>query len=244
MPGESKPARGFPTTRWSAVAGARSPDAAERARSWDALVGAYWRPVYKHLRLRWQRSREDAEDLTQAFFERAMSKDFFSDYDPTRARFRTFLRTCLDRVTLNEDKAARRVKRGGGERPLSLDFEGAEDELARTMSERAPGADEVFDREWRRGIFSMAVDALRAECKASGKEPAFAAFERYDLADDAERPTYAELARALGVPATTVTNQLAWARRELRRLALARLEPLTETDDELGHEARALLGDG
>ena len=93
---------GFPTTRWSAVQGARSEDSAERDRSWEALVGAYWKPVYKYVRVRWHRTPEDAQDLTQEFFLRAMQKDFFSTYDPARARFRTFVRTCLDGYAANE----------------------------------------------------------------------------------------------------------------------------------------------
>jgi RNA polymerase sigma factor (sigma-70 family) len=230
--------RGFPTTRWSAVAGLRSPDAAERDRSWSAVVAAYWKPVYKHLRLRWKKSPEDAEDLTQAFFARALEKDFFSGYEQERARFRTFLRVCLDRFASNEHKAAARLKRGGGEPALSLDFDGAEGELAGAGDPTS--VEDVFDREWRRSLFELAIEALRAKSEGD-KAAAFAAFERYDLCTG-ERPTYDEIARELGVTATTVTNHLAWARRELRRLVLERLETITDSDEEYGAEARALLG--
>src|SRR5262249_26029430 len=58
----------FPTTRRSAITGFHSDDPAERSRSLDTLVRAYWKPVYKHVRLRWGKSVEDAQDLTQAFF--------------------------------------------------------------------------------------------------------------------------------------------------------------------------------
>src|SRR6476659_760820 len=98
----------FPTTRWSALVGARSDDSGERQRSWTTLVSAYWKPAYKHVRIRWPRSREDAEDILQGFVERAMRKDFFARYDPDKARFRTFFRTCLDRWVSNEAKAAAR----------------------------------------------------------------------------------------------------------------------------------------
>src|SRR5512132_566898 len=95
----------FPTTHRSAVAGVNSDDAAERERSGALLVAAYWRPVYKHIRLRWRRSPEDAQDLTQEFFLRALQKNYFAPYDPARARFRTFLRACLDGFLSNEEKA-------------------------------------------------------------------------------------------------------------------------------------------
>jgi DNA-directed RNA polymerase specialized sigma24 family protein len=167
-----------------------------------------------------------------------MEKDFFAGYDEERARFRTFLRICLDRFASNEHKAAARIKRGGGERALSLDFDGAEGELVAAGDPHSP--EDVFDREWRRSLFDLAIEALRAR-SAGDKATAFAAFERYDLCPGV-RPTYEEIARELGVTTTTITNHLAWARRELRRLVLERLEEITGSDDEYGAEARALLG--
>ncbi len=39
----------FPPTRLSVVERLTSADPAERKIAWDALVTAYWRPVYKYL---------------------------------------------------------------------------------------------------------------------------------------------------------------------------------------------------
>lgn len=230
---------GFPTTHGSAVLGASSADAAVRERSFAALVAAYWRPVYAYLRLARRRSPEDAEDLTQGFFADALDEATFAGFEPGRARFRTYLRVCLDRFAMDQDKKARRLKRGGGAAHLALDFDGLEAELARANA--APSPEELFEREWRRSVLGLTVDALERELAAAGKADWFALFERFDLAEG-ERPTYAALAAELGVPVTTVTNRLAFVRRELRRLALARLEELTASPRELRSEARALLG--
>jgi RNA polymerase sigma factor (sigma-70 family) len=230
----------FPTTRVSAVDGVQSGEPDVRARSLETLVAAYWKPVYKHVRLHWNRSNEDAKDLTQAFFTRAMEKDFFDGYDRQKGRFRTFLRTCLDRFLSNEDKSERRLKRGGGGKVLPLDFEAAEAEL-----EAAPRQDpeQSFDAEWVRSLFGLAVEALRAECAARGKEIHFLLFERHDLDDSADgRPTYAALASEFGLKTTDVTNHLAFARAEFRRLLLATLRDLTAGDEEFRREARLLLG--
>ena len=115
----------FPTTRSSAVVAVRSADRAERARGFDTLVAAYWRPVYKYLRLKWNCSNEDAQDFTQGFFARALEKDFFAGYDVGKGSFRTFLRTCLDGFVSNERKAARRQKRGGDVTLIPFDFDSA-----------------------------------------------------------------------------------------------------------------------
>jgi RNA polymerase sigma factor (sigma-70 family) len=233
----------FPTTRWSAVVGARSADGLERQRSWAALVEAYWKPAYKHVRVRWKACPADAEDAIQGFFERAMEKDFFAAYDPQRARFRTFFRVCLERFVANEAKARGRLKRGGAANGLPLEFAAAEEELARAGADAWESPEECFEREWRRNVFALAVEALGAECEAKGKAAWFSLFQRYDLGEPSERPTYDELALELGVPVTTITNRLAYARRELRRLVIERLSEITASDDDLRSEARLLLGE-
>lgn len=42
----------FPQTRWSVVVAARSSDSTERSRALDVLFSAYWKPVYKYIRLK------------------------------------------------------------------------------------------------------------------------------------------------------------------------------------------------
>jgi RNA polymerase sigma factor (sigma-70 family) len=237
----------FPKTRWSLVLAARSADPAEQQRALDRLVAVYWKPVYKLLRLRWRRSNEDAKDLTQEFFARLIEKRTLEGFDPAKARLRTYLRTCLDRLVQNHDRGEARLKRGGGEPLLSLDFDAAEGELGRATEPAGRSTEELFEREWVRSLFGLAVEALEAECAERGKEVHFRLFERYDLGDEPTQesragPTYADLAREFDLPVTTVTNHLAWARREFRRLTLEKLRETTASDEEFRGEARALLG--
>ena len=241
----------FPATRHSVIAGIASPDTQTRRVAFDALVSAYWRPVYKYVRIKWRRDRDDAADLTQEFFARAFEKGSLERFDPSRARFRTFLRVCLDGFVANEEKAASRLKRGGGVSFVPLDFAAAEHELAThpnasvnpDASVRPVDDDALFRQEWVRALFSDAVTALRESCEGAGKSGHFAVFERYDLDDAVDgRRTYAEIGVELGIPVTQVTNYLAYARRELRRLVLDRLRLLCGSDEEFRLEARELLG--
>jgi hypothetical protein len=149
---------------------------------------------------------------------------------------------CLDGYVSNEVKANRRLKRGGGIASVSLDFDGAESEIARAGAALWESPEECFDREWRRHVFTLSIEAVRDELAANGKASWFALFARYDLGDAGQRPTYEQLARDAGVPVTTVTNQLAFVPRELRRLVLANIEQITTNSDEFRSEARALLG--
>jgi RNA polymerase sigma factor (sigma-70 family) len=233
----------FPATRHSLLVATRSGDPEERRRAFGVLVASYWKPVYKYLRLRWRASAEDAEDLTQGFFARAFEKGFFDTFDPARARFRTFLRTCLDAHAANVRVAARRLKRGGAAQTLSLDFATAEGELVLQPAAADGDMEEYFHREWVRSIFGMAVDGLRQRAEQRGRSAAFEVFRRYDLEEaEEDRPTYAELGKVLGLPATQVTNHLAAMRREFRTLVLDSLREQCANESEFRAEARALLG--
>jgi hypothetical protein len=106
----------------------------------------------------------------------------------------------------------------------------------------AADVDELFYQEWVRALFQHAVEDLRRASESAGRTGMFAVFERYDLVDQAERPTYAGIARDLGVTTATVTNHLAAMRRQFRRHVLDRLRDLTTTEEEFEAEAKRLLG--
>ncbi|HSO76667.1 MAG TPA: hypothetical protein VLU47_17690, partial [Blastocatellia bacterium] len=78
----------------------------------------------------------------------------------------------------------------------------------------------------------------------AGKETHLRLFERYVLEDDdgGAKTSYKTLAAEFGLSTSDVTNYLALARREFRRVILDRLRELTATDEEYRREARALLG--
>src|SRR5271166_2005760 len=224
----------FPSTRLSLIETASAPGAL-REEALEQVVALYWKPVYKYIRLKWNKSNEEAKDLTQEFFAAALMREFFHTFDPGRASFRTYLRMTLDRFLANEHEASLRQKRGGGVTFTSLDFAAAEAEAVECRADDSP--EEMFQREWRREIFTLAVDDLRKHCDETGKQLYFRVFESYDLADD-DRPGYAELAERLGIPVTDLNNHLAWARRMLRGFVGERLRGVTSGDAELRDEMR------
>src|SRR5688500_10870424 len=111
----------FPATRVSLLAGIASKSASERHRALERVVQAYWKPVYKYVRLKWKRSHDDAKDLTQGFFAAAAEKEYLAEFDAEKGRFRTFLRVCVDRYVGKTSSAEKALKRGGA--LLALDFE-------------------------------------------------------------------------------------------------------------------------
>ncbi|MEP6920408.1 MAG: hypothetical protein ABI967_04720 [bacterium] len=237
------PLHRFPVTSVSAIVAAGSSDVEVRQRGLETIVQSYWKPAYKYLRIRWQTSNEDAKDLTQGFFASAIEKNYFVAYDPSKASFQTFFRTCLDRFVANRKKADQRIKRGAGVDHLSLDFQGVEGELALALPANELTAEEFFHREWVRSLFTLAVDTLRELYNASGRSVYFSLFELYDLADDVEcQVSYATLASEFNLKTTDVTNYLAAARRDFKKILLEKVRELTASEDEFRAEARSLLG--
>lgn len=228
----------LPVTRDTLVDALATGGEEARQRALDLIARAYRAPVVALLGRRWPDA--DAEDLAQEFFARAIEKGWFARYDPSRGRFRAFLRTCLDDFARSAHRDARRLKRGGGATVIAL--EDADDV--------ALGADDatqrLFEREWTRSVLTLACETLERECEGTSRAVAWWLFRRYDLTDvpDDRRPTYAILAQECGVPVTQVTNHLAWARRRMRELVLDTLRRLTADEAEYRAEVRALLGEG
>jgi RNA polymerase sigma factor (sigma-70 family) len=229
----------FPPTRHSVIERLRATADTARTEAFGDLVQGYWKPVYKYLRVRWRLPPAEAEDATQAFFTEALEHRWFDRFEPEKARFRTFVRVCVDRLMLNAQQAASRVKRGGGVEMLSIDFAGAERELANAST--APEAEDFFKREFVRALFDRAVRALRDDCLARGRERLWQIFERYDLAAQ-PGPSYADLAAELQMTSGQVTGLLAQARRAFRMHTVAELKALCASADEFRREARELLG--
>ena len=220
-----------------------SGDARLREDALETLARAYWKPVYKYLRIHWHADPVDAEDLAQGFFLRAIDAGFFDRFDPGRGRFRTWLRLCVDGFVANERKAASRKKRGGDAITLSLNFQDAEGELRRIEVPVDEDPDAFFRRESARHLFALAVTGLRERLERAGKRQWFAVFEQYDLAPpESARPTYQELAIRFDVPVTQITNWLHASRRELRAIVLESLRSICGTESEFREEAIELLG--
>jgi RNA polymerase sigma-70 factor (ECF subfamily) len=228
----------------SVIQALAAPEPEVRERAQAILSETYWQPVYTYLRLKWRAAPADAEDMTQEFFSRALQRDFFAQYDPARARFRTWLRVGIDRMMANVREAAGRFKRGGGTVTVPLDVVELERQVAVRAGGPLPDDDELFRREVARSLFTFAVEALKEETTRNGKLVPFRLFVEYDLEgpDRDPRPTYAELAATHGVPVTQVTNHLAAMRRRFRLLVLERLRSMAGSENEFRAEARDLLG--
>lgn len=211
--------------------------------AFERIAAVYWQPVYSHLRIKWNKSRDDAMDWAQQFFVVALEKNSFGAFDGDKSRFRTFVRACLDNFAANETKAASRIKRGGEAHFIPLDFRDNDNEPRSIDVADEHSIEDEFDRQWIRGLFFASLQDLRQHCRDTKKELHYQLFEAYDvLRDEANKISYEDLAQRHNIPVTQVTNHLFAMRRKYRELVLAKLREVTGSDEEFIAEARAVLG--
>jgi RNA polymerase sigma-70 factor (ECF subfamily) len=207
--------RAFPETLWEVVRRAGNRSDAERRQALEELGRLYWKPVYCYFRLSWSRPNEECKDLVQGFFLWLFEGDALEKYDPTRGRFRAYLKSLLKHFVQHNDEALGRIKRGGGVTVLPLD-DGDRSLEAQLADPRFKDPDAAFDRSWRESILWQALQAVRKRLEARGKGMQLDIFEAYDLVPPPERPTYRRLAERYGVKETDVHNALDRMREEIR----------------------------
>jgi len=220
----------FPSTHWTVILNARDPESPQRRQSLDVLAGLYWRPVFAYFRVKWRRSREDAQDLTQEFFASLLEKDFLGHVEPDRGRFRGYLKRSLDNFAKRQHRDAMREKRGGGAVALAFD------ETFEPSAEIAP--DDIFDHEWALSVFDAALKALKDDCEPHVYELLVA----YDLEPADPRPTYDALAARFRLSSSDVGVTLFRARKKLRDLVLRTVRETASSEAEAEVEMRELFG--
>lgn len=228
----------FPTTQWSRVVTAASRDASEAREALSSLCQAYWYPIYAYIRHRGH-TPEQAQDLTQDFFAYLLEHDLIAMADPTRGRFRAFLRTVCARQ-LNADRDRRNAaKRGGGRSPLSIDpFDAERRYNCEPADELTP--ERIFDRTWALTLLARVVERLRREYDDAGRSGRFEELLAI-LTRDPASDSHAEIALRLG---TTEGNVRVAVHRLRRRYGLLLREEIAATvgdEAQIDDEIRALF---
>ena len=100
------------TTSWTQVLAARDAPSSESRQALETLCRAYWYPIYVFVRGQGF-DPDAARDLTQAYFALLIEKGYLEDFDPSRGRFRVFLRASVKHFLSKEREKGRAWKRGG-----------------------------------------------------------------------------------------------------------------------------------
>ena len=204
----------------------------------EELCRAYWFPLYVYVRRRGY-SKEDAEDLTQAFFARLLEKNDFAKMNSERGRFRAFLLASLKHFLANEWDKSQRQKRGGGNAHLSLDWQTADTKF-QVAATNEPGPEQAFDREWAVTLLAKVIGRLQQENETSGHGQPFARLKGFLTTDQGES-SYREAASHLGMEATAVRVAVHRLRKRYRQLLRAEISQTLSNPADLEEEMRALF---
>jgi RNA polymerase sigma factor (sigma-70 family) len=216
-PSSSTSARaGFQSTLWNEVQAAGTDDGSGGHQAMASLCRRYWPPVYAFVRRRGH-ERQDAQDLTQGFFEYLLEGALLHRADPNKGRFRSFLLGCLKMFISNEQAKARALKRGGSARFVPLDDASLGPEANELAIHLTP--DRVFDRKWALAVIGQALQRLADEYSRAGMRKHFELLQPY-LTGQGNEPL-AQLGARLGKSPEATRVLLFRLRNRFRRLVRA-----------------------
>jgi RNA polymerase sigma-70 factor (ECF subfamily) len=219
------------------AAGQRASPQADHAL--EELCRAYWFPLYAYVRRRGH-TKEDAEDLTQAFFARFLARNYLEGLSAEHGRFRAFLLASLKHFLANEWDKSQRQKRGGGGAHLSLDWQTADTQF-QLAATAPPSPDKAFDREWAVALLAKVIERLRVECASEGRGRQFEELKVFLTAGKGAQP-HADAARKLGLEETTVRVVVHRLRKRYRQLLRDEIAQTLTDPAQVDEEIRALFG--
>lgn len=235
--GDMPARRVFATTHWSVVLIAGRHDTARAQAALERLCRSYWHPLYHYLRRRGYRP-EDAQDLTQGFFEKLIARRALAKADPERGRFRSFLLHSLQHFLSDEWDKARAAKRGG-EPAWRCDFPREEARWLETPAESLT-PEQAYEQRWAIALLEQVHARLAAEFDRQGKAAQFQAL-RVALAGRRGDVPYAEIGRQTRQSEGAVKVAVHRLRQRYRALLRETIAETVATPDEVEDELRHLL---
>jgi len=240
--GERLPDR-FVTTRWSVILSCADSQASTQTAR-DALTHlcqTYWRPIFAFVCRRGY-SVPDAQDLTQDFFVMLLEGHLLERADPNRGRFRSLLLKALNDFLHDARDKRRAQKRGGDLQFVAWDEWMAELPSQFSVSARESEswpAEKVFDVRWAATVVERALSRLGEECEQHGRRRIFDVLSSC-LAAEREDVSYANFAKTLGVPETSVKRLVHQLRKRYRALLREEVADTIDNPDMLEDELRYL----
>ena len=224
----------FAETAWSVVLAAGHASEPRAKNAMAELCRTYWPAVYSYLRRRGY-DRDDAQDLTQNFFQHIVEDETLSRASPNRGRFRSFLLGAVNRSLADEHARRRAIKRGGQAQFISMDQLAAEElHHQRLTSDLTPA--ESLDARWAGVLLERALDKVRTEFSTDGKAETFEAFSPF-LAGEKPDISYEEVAERMKLSLGAVKTHIHRLRRQfasaVRQEVMQTVSAPHEVDDEL-----------
>ena len=227
----------FEETAWSVVLAAGADDRARAQAALAELCRIYWRPIYAYLR-RSGHNTQDAQDLTQSFFQHVLENETLRRVSREKGRFRSFLLGALKLCLADEQARRHTLKRGGGVQFISTDELEAE-ELHHLRADHEAAPDEILDARWAGVLLERALERVRLEFDAEEKAKTFELLSPF-LAGEKPTTSYDDVAKDLGISLGALKTQIHRLRRASRPRSGLEIMQTVAAPHEVENELRQL----
>ena len=228
----------FRTTRWTVIRAARAKNEPDSAAALASLCEAYWYPLYFFVR-RLGHGADDASDLTQGYFLNLLERDYLDTVREDAGKFRSFLLASMKHYMANVKRDAAALKRGGGQVPISLDMDAAENRYRHEpVNEETP--DRAYERRWALTVIDRARRALRAEFEKVGKTRHFTLLAGH-LSGSGDGKSYREIAQELETTEAAVKMSISRMRRQFGRALREQIADTVDGTEDVDAEVKHLL---
>jgi DNA-directed RNA polymerase specialized sigma24 family protein len=215
------------TTSWTQVLAARDAPSSESRQALEGLCQIYWYPIYVFVRGQGF-DPEASRDLTQAYFALLIEKGYLEDFDPSRGRFRVFLRASVKNFLSKEREKGRAWKRGGHTQIVSLDAEEVEGRYRMEPVDRLTPEERVLAE-------------LRKEFEGESREREFERLKGF-LTGEEPRLPYREVAAELSTSEAAVKTSVHRLRQRFGHLLRQEIAETVAGPEDVDDEVRHLLG--
>ena len=227
-----------PTDYSSVVITAQFGNEKDRLGAIEHIIATHWKVLYKYLRLRYAVASSDAEAMMQSFLADVQEKGFLDQFDGSKSPIRAYLRAKLDEFVTRQKTSPTDPS------SLPIDFSLADEEFRTEQRDSSQSAEEYFESEWLRNIFTLAVEELYGKLQLQGKTVQFFLFLRHDLqgSGTSDQLSLDDLAKELSVPPEIATSYLKETRAMYQGIVTDLIQSLTTSTAEFRKEVRLLLG--
>jgi RNA polymerase sigma factor (sigma-70 family) len=227
----------FTTTHWSVVLEAQG-EAPAAQEALEKLCRTYWRPIFAFLR-RQGIGPAEAEDLTQGFFAQLLERKSFDAVRKEKGRLRSYLLGALKYFVADEQRRAMAIKRGKGQRLISLDELRAEEQIGMEPTDPVT-AEMIYERRWAMTVLEQVLGRLKDEYQLVGNAVLFDSLKQL-LPDEPGSPSQAEIAARLGMTENALRQAFYRFRQRYQALLREEIANTVATPGDIEDELRHLI---
>lgn len=238
MPGLPKNSD-FPTTRWTLVRKVQAGTEVDAMAAMEEICRTYWYAIYAFAR-RYGFSPQDAEDVTQVFFQNLVTRETIQVARQEKGRLRTFMLAMLQQVISKHLRHSHAEKRGGGHDKI-IPFDEA---MAEQLYAREPAGhqatDLLFDRAWASSVLHAAETRLQGDYQKADNMDSFEQLREFLPLGDNVTP-YAAAAKKLQINEATLRLQIHRMRKRYAKFIEEEIAQTVGSADEAKAELTHLM---